>query len=240
MEAICSVPSSSWPASSRDLPDSLVLLSLPLLILFLDVKTAVPLMAMAGLLLNAFLIVPLWKHVEWRKISHLLAGSLFGIPCGVYVLRFLDSRAIMVLLGSVLLLYGLYGLLIRSVPGPLKERWAWFFGFLAGSFGGGFSTPGPPVIVYASLQRWTKDEIKATLQGYFLLSGILVIIVQALNGLVTRESLRCFCISIVPILAGTLAGHFFYGKIPDGVYRRVVFGMMVLLGLFTIWNTLRG
>ncbi|MDD5171349.1 MAG: TSUP family transporter, partial [Syntrophales bacterium] len=91
-----------------------VLLSLPLLLLFLDVKTAVPLTAMAGLLLTVFLIIPLWKHLEWKKVSPLLMGSIFGVPCGVYLLRALSSGAIMIILGIILLLYGLYGLFIRA------------------------------------------------------------------------------------------------------------------------------
>ena len=218
-----------------------VLLALPLLALFLDVKTAVPLMAMAGLLLNAFLVIPLRRHLAWKKIRPLLAGSIPGVPCGVYLLRALDGRAIMLLLGAVLLLYGLYGLVIwterRTPPRAPREGWAYLLGFLAGALGGGFSTPGPPVIVYTSMQPWTKDEIKATLQGFFLISGVLIVLAQAASGLVTPEALHYFYVSILPILAGTWLGHFFYGKIPEIVYRRVVFIMLILLGLFTIWKS---
>jgi len=213
-----------------------VLLSLPLLLLFLDVKTAVPLMALAGLPLTVFLIIPLWKHLEWKKVSPLLAGSLFGVPCGVYLLRALDSAAIMMILGVILFFYGLYGLFIKPVSYALKKPWAYLFGFLAGCLGGGFSTPGPPVIVYTAMQPWSKEEIKATLQSYFLISGFLIVLVQGANGLITAEALHYFYLSILPIVAGTWMGHFFGGKIPEALYRKVVFVMLILLGLFTIWK----
>ena len=38
---------------------------------------------------------------------------------------------------------------------------------LGGVLGGGFGTSGPPVVVYTSMQPWTKDEVASTLQGFF-------------------------------------------------------------------------
>jgi uncharacterized membrane protein YfcA len=45
-----------------------VLLSLPLLALFLDIKTAIPLVALMGVILTIFLFIPLWKDLEWPRI----------------------------------------------------------------------------------------------------------------------------------------------------------------------------
>jgi uncharacterized membrane protein YfcA len=45
-----------------------VLLSLPLLALFLDIKTAIPLVALMGVILTIFLLIPLWKDLEWPRI----------------------------------------------------------------------------------------------------------------------------------------------------------------------------
>ena len=119
----------------------------------------------------------------------------------------------------------------------MKSVWAYFCGFIAGCLGGGFSTNGPPVIVYTSLQPWTKDEIKSTIQGYFVFSGFVVIAAQAASGLITDKALYYFYYSILPIMAGTYLGHFFYGKVPEMVYRRVIFIMLIALGVFTIWKS---
>jgi uncharacterized membrane protein YfcA len=45
-----------------------VLLSLPRLALFLDIKTAIPLVALMGVILTIFLFIPLWKDLEWPRI----------------------------------------------------------------------------------------------------------------------------------------------------------------------------
>jgi uncharacterized protein len=213
-----------------------VLLSLPLLALFLDIKTAIPLMALAGVPLTAFLLIPLWRHLEWQKVMPLLVGSAFGVPLGVYLLGTLDASMIMTALGIILLAYGLYGLLIRSVTYSLSRPWGYLFGLAAGCLGGGFSAGGPPVIVYTSLQPWSKDQIKATLQGYFFISGIMVVFFQAMGGYVTTAALHYFCISLLPLLLGTYLGHFFYGKISEAIYRKTMLLLLTFLGIFTVWR----
>ena len=59
-----------------------VLLSLPLLALFLDVKTAIPLVALLAVALTIFLLVQLRAHWDWKKIYPLCLGSLPGAPWG--------------------------------------------------------------------------------------------------------------------------------------------------------------
>lgn len=213
-----------------------VLLSLPLLSLFLDVKIAIPLMALAGLPLTAFLLIPLWSSIEWRKISPLLIGSLVGAPIGVYLLHVLNSTVIMIFLGIILIAYGLYGLLFRATPRHLGRSWAYVFGLIAGCLGGGFSAPGPPVILYTAMQPWSKEQIKGTLQGYFFLSGIVVVFFQAAGGYITLTTLRYFAIALLPLLLGTYLGHLFFGKISEAVYQKVILLMLMAMGIFTLWR----
>ncbi len=75
----------------------------------------------------------------------------------------MDPAHVQVILGVVLLAYAIYGLLFRLPIGKVGGPWAYFFGFFAGGLGGAISASGPPVIVYTSIQAWTKDQIKVTL-----------------------------------------------------------------------------
>jgi hypothetical protein len=88
------------------------------------------------------------------------------------------------------------------------------------------------------LQPWGKDVIKVTLQGFFVVSGILVVAVQTFHGLTTIEVWRFFFISLPALLIGTYAGSFFYGKINDQIYRKIMMALLALLGLFTVFSTL--
>jgi uncharacterized membrane protein YfcA len=213
-----------------------VLLYLPLLALFMDVKTAIPLVAMMGVLLTILLLVPLWKDLEWDRIWPLLVGALPGVPLGVYILKSLNGRLILIFLGSILVCYSLYSLFFKVVHRELGRKWAYFTGFLSSCFGGAFSAAGPPVIVYVSVQPWRKELIKVTLQGFYFVSGLMVISAQAVTGMVTDRVLELFFYSLAPLTIGTYAGHFFFGKIREETYRRVILILLLCLGLFTIWQ----
>jgi uncharacterized membrane protein YfcA len=215
-----------------------VLLSLPLLALFLDVREAIPLVNLMGVILTVLLIVQLRAHWEWRKIWPLLAGALPGIPVGVWLLKRMDPVHVQVVLGVVLLAYALYGLLFKLPIGKLGGPWAYLFGFFAGGLGGAISASGPPVIVYTSLQAWTKDQIKVTLQGFFIVSGLLIGVFHAASGLTTGKVLLNFAVCVPTLLAGTWAGSRLYGRFREEGYRRVMLLLLGALGVFTLARAL--
>lgn len=125
----------------------------------------------------------------------------------------------------------------RDPPGARQHLGlSYLTGFLAGCFGGAFSAAGPPVIIYVSLQPWRKELIKVTLQGFYFTSGLMVVTAQALTGMVTDRVIELFLYSLAPLTLGTYAGHFFFGKIREETYRRVILILLLCLGVFTIWN----
>jgi len=84
--------------------------------------------------------------------------------------------------------------------------------------------------------QWRKELIKSTLQGFFLVSGLMVIIGQAVTDLITPQVLELFFYSLAPLALGTYTGHFFFGKIREETYRRVVLILLLCLGVLTLWN----
>jgi len=215
-----------------------VLLSLPLLVLFLDIREAIPLVNLMGVILTVVLIAQLRAHWEWGRIWPLLAGACPGIPVGVWLLKRMDPAHVQAVLGAVLVAYALYGLLFKLPIGKWSGRWAYLFGFLAGGLGGAISASGPPVIVYTSLQAWTKDQIKVTLQGFFVASGLLIGVFHAAGGLTTRRVILLFLVTVPTLLAGTWAGSLLYGTFREEDYRRVMLVLLGALGVFTLARVL--
>ncbi|MGZ3538667.1 MAG: sulfite exporter TauE/SafE family protein [Syntrophales bacterium] len=213
-----------------------VLLSLPLLALFLDVKTAIPVVALLAVVLTIFLLVQLREHWDWRKIYRLCLGSIPGAPMGVWFLKHTETQLIQWTVGSVLIAYALYSLLLKPAIRFTAPVWAYLFGFAAGCLGGAISASGPPVIIYTSLQPWNKDQIKVTLQGFFLISGIVVVIFQAMGGLVTGVVLWYFLAALPFLLLGTWVGSFLYERIREETYRSLLLVLMGFLGLLMLFK----
>jgi uncharacterized membrane protein YfcA len=215
-----------------------VLLALPLLAIFLDIKTVIPLAALYGVSITILLLVQLRRHLEWRKIYPLLMGAALGIPVGVFLLKRLNRDVILWVLGVFLVAYSLYGLFFKSWRGNMRERWGYLFGFFGGCLGGAFGASGPAVIVYTSLQAWSKDTIKVTLQGFFVFSGLMVVSAHAMSGVTTVTILRFFVISLPTLIFGTYIGSYCYGMIGEQWYRKVMFILLAFLGVFMISKAL--
>lgn len=213
-----------------------VLLSLPLMALFLDMKTAVPLVALYATVLSLILLVQLREHWRWADIYPLFLGSIPGIPLGVVFLKQMDPFWVKLIIGAVLILYSLYGLLWKPAVLEMKKRWIYVFEFASGFLGGAIAAAGPPVIVYTSLQPWSKDRIKVTLQGFFTASGIVVVFFQALGGLVTGTVLVYFLAAVPLLVVGTWAGSLLYGRVREEAYRKILFVFLAILGVMMLRN----
>lgn len=213
-----------------------ILLAIPLLAAFLDIKTVIPLTALAGFAMTTILLIQLWDHLSWKKITPFLIGTVPGIPLGVQFLKRVDKGTVELVLGSLLLAYSLYSLVSRRLPRGTRERWAYIFGFLGGCIGGAFSASGPVVIVYTSLQDWPKDRLKASLQGIFFVLDMIVLLFYLMNGFITPVVLKYFGVSFPALIFGTLVGSLFYGRINDVQYRKVMFVLLGLLGAFMIFR----
>jgi len=214
-----------------------ILLAIPLLAIFLDIKTVIPLTAVMGLTMTIVLLIQLWNHLSWKKIVPFLVGTLPGIPLGVFFLKKMDKSMVQLILGILLIAYSVYSLLSRRMPKGTRKGWGYLLGFLGGCLGGAFSASGPAVIVYASLQDWPKDRIKASLQGMFFVSGSMVVLFYAFSGLITKTVLKYFGISLPALFIGTYVGALCYGKINDVQYRKVMFILLGLLGTFLIYRS---
>lgn len=215
-----------------------VLLSLPLLTLFMDMKTAIAVAAMAACSITLILVTKLRSHIDLHKVGPLLLGAVPGIPIGVWFLKHLDRSMLQLFLGAILIAYPLFRCTFTAPAREIGKQGACVFGFFAGCLGGTLGASGPPVIIYGSMQPWTKDQIKATLLCFFALETSAVVLIYGLAGMITRTALQHFGVSLALIVAGTTLGSALYRATIDQGYRRLMLILMPLLGLLMIWRGL--
>jgi uncharacterized membrane protein YfcA len=211
-----------------------VLVALPLLTLFLDVRMAVPLVTLFSLVINIVLFFQVHKHLNFARIRLLFAASIPGIFCGVYILKEFPTLYLEAVIGVILVTFPTYLLRAKEPVREMRGGWPWLFGFLSGLLGGSIAASGPPVIIYTSLQPWDKHRIKSTLVGYFLLSTIAVIIVQGINGLITEEVTSYFLAGYPVLVISVLAGSLLFERVESGSYRKILNVLLVGLGCFML------
>ena len=212
------------------------LVAIPLLSLFIDIKTAVPLCSLLGILITAFLSLQLRKHIDRRKILPLLFGSIPGVAAGTLVLKKAPTELLSVLMGVMLIVYSLYRLTGKQQPRSINEKWAYVAGFFTGAISSAFSAGGPPTIIYTTLRGWDKNEIKATLSGFFLTGGLIVISAHAVTGLTTGLVLHYFLQSAPVVIGGVFTGSLLYDRIDTGGYLKLLQCMLLAMGILMIWK----
>lgn len=210
------------------------LVMLPLLTMLMGVKTVVPLVVLLGLSINVILLFQVHRHVEWKRVHVLLASSIPGILCGVYILKVMSTGFLELVIGALLVSFPSY-LMSKGIPErEIPAWWSCPVGFLSGVLGGSISTGGPPVIIYVAMQPWGKLSVKSFLVGYFLLTSVVISAVQAAGGLMTGKVLALFAVGSPSLVIGVLAGSYVFGRVDSSVYRKVLNVLLILLGVFML------
>lgn len=210
------------------------LVAIPLLSLFLDIKEAIPLCILNSLVITTYLSLKMKKHLDTKKIIPLCVAAVPGILVGSTILARVNSSVIRVSMGVLLVGYSLYSLFSRPKPRVLHRIWGYIAGFLSGAIGAAFSAGGPPTIIYSTLNDWKKDDIKATLSGFFLFNSYLIATVHAISGLTSLETFTYFMISAPVVMLGTVLGSICYGKINHTLYLQIIFTFLILMGIMMI------
>jgi uncharacterized membrane protein YfcA len=207
------------------------LLAMPLLSLFIDVKIATPLVQLIASVIALVIVSQNWRSVDLTVTWRLIVSSVAGIPAGLLILRFAPEGLIVGLLAALLISYGLFNLTRPQLPQLANRNWAYGFGFIAGLLGGAYNTNGPPVIIYGTLRQWSPERFRATLQGYFLPTGMFILLGHALAGLWTRQVWQLFGLSLPLVLVAIYGGGRLNRRIPPHRFDRLIYAILVGLGI---------
>jgi len=206
------------------------LIAMPLLILLVGVKTAAPLVGLLGLLIAVLMLMGAWRNIDFQDAWRLVLSTLVGIPVGLYFLISMPERYVRVVLGVVLIAFGLYNLFGLRLPRIQRQGFALIFGFFAGILGGAYNSNGPPVVIYGVMRDWPPEKFRATLQGYFLVTAVGIVAGQGISGLWTGEVLELILISLPAVVLGVVLGCWVARRIPAECFDRLLNAFLVLVG----------
>jgi uncharacterized membrane protein YfcA len=108
--------------------------------------------------------------------------------------------------------------------------WLVACGFIAGVLGGAYGMNGPPLAIYGARRRWSPQQFRATLQGYFLPASLLGLAGYAVIGLWRDAVTHYFLWSLPGIAIATLLGRWINRRMEGDRFIRFVYGGLVLIG----------
>ena len=206
------------------------LVAMPLLSLVIPVERAALLVALVSTTTSAAVLAQDWRSVHVRTAGWLIAFSLAGIPLGLLLLKYADARVVKAVLGVVLLGFSGFCLLGRRPWTLHTDRSAWAFGLCAGVLGGAYNTHGPPLVIYGTLRQWSAEHFRATLQGYALPTGLVVLAAHGVAGLWVSAVLWQYALALPAVLAAVVLGRALNRAFPAERFFRAVHAVLMLLG----------
>ncbi len=206
------------------------LIAMPLLALVLDMQTATPLVAFGASTIAITILLRQWRSVDIKAAWRLILSSLVGIPFGLLLLKAAPESTVKSILGVVLIGFGLYNLVKPNLPPLRSEKLAYLFGWVAGVLGGAYNTNGPPVVIYGTLQKWDPENFRATLQCYFLPTGLMILIGHGVAGLWTPTVLQLYVYSLPVIMLAIFVGGKLNKVMSGGQFNRVIYALLVVMG----------
>ena len=158
-----------------------------------------------------------------------------SIPAGVYSLNLvpdtLMKRALAVFIVLVVLFerwrqgQGGIGKFAKTGPGGM------ILGMISGWFIGAYTTGGPPAVIYATARFPEPRNAKGAMGLYFLATDVLIVLLFAMTGLLTVDLLFQALRFTPAVLAGFLAGSYFFQNITKHTYMLGVHLLLVMAAI---------
>jgi uncharacterized membrane protein YfcA len=172
-----------------------------------------------------------WHKIHIESAWKLVVSTLLGIPVGLLLLTAVAEALVKAALGVVIVAFSTYCLLSRGRLELKSDRLAWLFGFSAGVLGGAYGMNGPPLVVYGSLRRWSPEQFRATLQGYFLPASLVGMAGYWLAGLWVPDVTRYYLLCLVPAVAAIFLGRVINHRLKGGAFVAYIHVGLILVGM---------
>ncbi|HTU93302.1 MAG TPA: sulfite exporter TauE/SafE family protein [Gemmataceae bacterium] len=215
------------------------LVAVPLLALLMPVETAVPLATLLSITVAGVVVLQDWHKIHVRSAGWLILFTLLGIPVGLLLLMTAAEIVIKAILGTVIIAFSLYCLFSRMQFELKTDRLAWIFGFSAGVLGGAYGMNGPPLVVYGALRRWSPEQFRATLQGYFLPASLVGMCGYWLADLWVPAVTWYYLLSLPVALVAIFLGRAVNQRLDGRRFQRYVHSGLIVVGTILLIQSLR-
>ena len=194
----------------------------------------VPILLALEVLASVHLLPKAWFQVEWSSVGWLTISAWVATPFGVWLLATTPTRQMQVAISLVVLLSAIllwHGYRLARTPGKPATVAT---GIVSGVLNGATSAGGPPVVIFYFSSPAGMNAQRASLIAYFLGSDALGVIVAALSGLMTWDSVVRIALFVPAMLGGTaLGGRQFLRATPEA-FRRAALVLLMTLGIVGI------
>jgi uncharacterized membrane protein YfcA len=219
------------------------IVGVPLLSIVMDPVTAGGLLAPLFIAMDLFAL-RYWKPATWSKpdLVVLLPGLGIGIGFGYLLFRFLDPRAIAIVMAAITLLFvGLWLVAGAQVtPRPRSTPKA-----ISAALASGITTMvahagGPPLAMYLLPLGLSKETYAGTTSLFFTVGNVTKAVPWLLLVKPTADAYTLMAVCLFAIPTGVWLGWRLQGALHERQIYRACYGLLVVTALKLLWDGVCG
>ncbi len=200
----------------------------PILLLILAPRQVVVLSNAMIVVATVLILFQTWRAFRWRQSWLFIVSGLPPVPLGVLLLSVAAPTALRISIVSLILVIAVLTLIDVRLPAA-RTRWgAVGFGFTTTLLTTTLSIGGPVAAIYAIEQDWPRETMRATLAVYFLLAGVLGLVLYFLAGLFPQQVEYEMLAGVPVVVIGSTLGGWLARRMSLRIFRYAV--LFVIIG----------
>ena len=210
------------------------LISVPLMLLFLDIKLVVPTILILDIISPILVLIKYKKFIKKTHLIPLVIGALFGVMLGTYFLVTHESMLLKKIFGITVILFAL-NMLFPKIKLQAVNRWFGVIaGFISGVLGAMFKTSGPPAVIYLNHQIKKKLYFRSTILAYFLISNLWTLLLFVYSDLITAPVLHLSLILIPVMIIGLIIGSKIHIDVSETLFKKMISIILIVSGILLL------
>lgn len=215
------------------------LLAVPLMVVVIDLQSAVIISSFVGTLSNMLQSWQLRRNINRNMTRRFLLATAVGSPVGLLLFVYANQSALKIVLG-LSILFGVF-VLSRGLELQHVSSWLdWLMGVLSGVLLMATSTNGPPLVFVLQARRIDPATFRATLNMVFLVSGTFGLLMFGLAGEIFRSDVNVAAFAIPAMVIGVSTGVVIRKYVQQELFKKIVLILLTIGGLSSLFGGIFG
>lgn len=213
------------------------IVAVPLLVLFVPLRFAVPMMLVFDLCTGLLLAWRSRRHLSRAEVFRLLPFLLIGMFGGLTLLIHVPERWLLLMLGSFTFGYAAWSLVRRSEWSAVSPVWAIPAGLFGGAFTALYGTGGPIYTIYLTKRLADKRALRATIGALIFCTAVCRLVLFTGSGFYAQRGLLPLAFMLIPFaFLGFLIGSAGHQRLSGPLAQRMVWSLLLVSGAGLVWR----
>lgn len=214
----------------------LALVAVPLIQFIMPVADTAVFIAIINAIFSVIYFRRSRESVRGLPLGRMAVWTGIGVAAGTLFLKFINPGYIQLVWGVLIILIVIA--LVRGFSFGIRSDHSamTLSGLFGGVLAGATGITGPPVAIILSSMKTPREKFNAIISLFILFAVSYALLFYLVAGLVKTDTFLLAICSVPALIAGLYTGDRLVARISQQTFTRVVYIVLVLMGLITLYK----